>query len=131
MKSTLLKTRHLCGAFLLISMAAAITMAAESMPMMTKAEVKELVAKASTPQDHHRLAEYFTHKAEMMESEAAEHEDLAKEYANNSGGATVKTPMSGKTASHCTYFANDARKAAAEDREIAAAHEQMAKNVDK
>jgi len=131
MKSTLAKTRHLCGALLLISVAAAITMAAESMPMMSKAEVKALIGKASTSQDHHRLAEYFTHKTEMMDSEAAEHADLAKEFAKNPGVAAMKMRMSGKTAGHCNYFAQDARKAAAEDRAIAAAHEQMAKKRQK
>ena len=131
MKSLFAQMTRYSGVLLVISVAAGVAIAAESMPMMSKGEVKELVTKASTPQEHRRLAEYFTHKAEMMDSEAVEHDDLAKEYAKNPGVAAMKMPGSGRTASHCKYFAQAARKAAAEDRAIAAAHEQMAKNAEK
>jgi hypothetical protein len=57
---------------------------------MSKAEVKELIAKASTSEDHHRLAVYFNQKAEMMDAEAVEHDELAREYANNPGVAAMK-----------------------------------------
>lgn len=73
----------------------------------------------------------FTQKAEMMEAEALEHEELAKEYANNPGIHVMKHPMSGRTAAHCKYFAQAARKAATEDRALATAHEAMASNVKK
>ena len=110
---------------------ASLACAAESTPTISKAEAKELIAKASTPEDHHRLAAYFTQKAETMEAEAVEHEELAKEYFNNPGIHAMKHPMSGNTAGHCKYFAQAARKAAAEDRALAAAHEAMAKNPGK
>ncbi len=122
--------RH-CGVLLLISVAAGLAVAAEPMSMMSKAEVKELIGKASTPQDHQRLAEYFNHKAGMMEAEAVEHDELAKEYLNNPGIHAMKHPMSGTTSSHCKYFAQAARKAAAADRALAASHEQMAKTSPK
>jgi len=126
MKTTLKKiTRH-CGTVVLISLAAALARAVEPTAMMSKSEAKDLISKANTPQDHHRLAEYFTHKAEMMDAEAAEHDDLAKQYANNPGIHAMKHPMSGTTAGHCKYFAQAARKAAIEDRALAAAHEKMA-----
>jgi hypothetical protein len=122
-------TRH--GGFLLLTaLAAGLAFAAESTPPMSKAEVKELIAKASTPEDHHRLAAYFTQKAEKMEAEAVEHEELAKEYANIPG-VHEKKPMSGNTPAHCRYFAQAARKAAAEDRALAAAHESMAQKAQK
>ena len=110
---------------------ASLACAAESTPTISKAEAKELIAKASTPEDHHRLAAYFTQKAEKMEAEAVEHEELAKEYFNKPGIHPMKHPMSGKTAAHCKYFAQAARKAAAEDRALAAAHEDMAKQPQK
>ena len=62
----------------------------------------------------------------MMEAEAVEHDELAKEYANNPGDDATKHPMSAKSAAHCKYFAQAARKAAAEDRALAAANEEMA-----
>lgn len=115
--------------FLLIALAAGFAFAADPTPTMTKAEAKELIAKASTTEDHHRLATYFNQKAEMMDAEAAEHENLAKGYANNPGIHAMKHPMSGNTAAHCKYFAQAARKAATEDRALSAAHEAMSKNA--
>jgi hypothetical protein len=41
----------------------------------------------------------------------------------------VKHPMSGRTAEHCEYFAKSAREAAKAARELAGAHEQMAKEA--
>ena len=118
------------GCLLLTALIAGLAFGAES-TSLTKAEVKALIANASTPAQHHQLAAYFTQKAEMMEAEAVEHEDLAKEYAKNSGVDAMKHPMSGKTAGHCKYFAQVARKAAAEDRALAAAHEGMANQTEK
>lgn len=131
MKNTFQRiTRH-CGSLLLIALAAGLAFAATSMPTMSKDEMKQLIAKASTSEDHHRLAAYFTQKAKMMDAEAAEHEDLAKEYANNPGIWAMKMPMSGQTAAHCKYFAQAARKAATEDRALATAHEDMASKARK
>jgi hypothetical protein len=120
------------GSLLLIALAVGFAFAAESTPTMNKAEAKELIAKATTPEDHRRLAAYFTQKAENMEAEATEHEELAKEYAKNPQMIhEMKHPMSGNTAGHCRYFAQAARKAAAEDRALATAHENMAKMAQK
>ena len=131
MKNTFQRiTRH-CDLLLMIALAAGLAFAAESTPTMSKAEAKELIAKASTSEEHHRLAAYFTQKAEKMDAEAAEHEELAKEYFNNPGIHAMKHPMSGQTAGHCKYFAQAARKAGAEDRALAAAHEEMAKKAQK
>ena len=108
------------------ALAAGLSFAAASTPLMTKSEAKELIAKATTPEDHHRLAEYFNQKAATMEAEAVEHDELGAEYAKNPGIHAMKHPMSGTTAAHCKYFAQVARKAAAEDRALAAAHEGLA-----
>ncbi len=131
MKNTFQRIKHHGGSLLLIALAAGLAFAAESTPTMSKAEVKKLIAKASTPEDHHWLAAYFRQKAEKMEAEAVEHDELAKQYANNPGIHEMKHPMSGNTAAHCRYFSQAARKAAAEDRALAAAHESTAKNAQK
>ena len=130
MKNKFQRITHSAGLLLLVVFAS-LAWAAESNSTMSKAEVKELIVKASTHDDHHRLAAYFTQKAEKMEAEAVEHEELAKEYAANPGIHAMKHPMSGSTASHCKYFAQAARRAAAEDRALAAAHEEMAKKAGK
>ncbi len=128
MKNPSQKMTRYGGSLLLMALVAGLSFAAE--PTMSKAEVKELIGKASTPEDHHRLAAYFTQKADKMEAEAVEHEELAQEYTKHPIGLhEMKHPGSGGTAAHCRYFATAARKAAAEDRALAAAHESMAKNA--
>ncbi len=130
-KITLQRITGHCGLLLLIALSTSITFGAELRPAMSKADVKQLIGKASTPEDHHRLAAYFTQKAVMMDAEAVEHEELAKEYASHPGLEESKHPMSGTTAAHCKYFAQAARKAAIEDRALASGHEEMAKKSQK
>jgi hypothetical protein len=116
------------GRFLaLAALAVGLVFAVEPSPPMSRSAAKELISKASTPADHQRIAAYFRYKADVMEAEAVEHDELAAEYAKNPNGHDMKHPMSGKTAEHCKYFAQAARKAASEDRLMAAAHEAMAK----
>lgn len=131
MKNTFQRIARRGGLLLLLTAAAGFAFAAETTPAISKSDIKQLIAKATTPANHHELALYFTQKAEMMDAEAVEHEALAKEYANNPGIWAMKQPMSGKTAAHCKYFAQAARKAATEDRALAAAHEDMAKHAAK
>ncbi len=111
-----------CRLLLPITAAIGLALGAEPVSPMSKAEVKELISKSSTAEDHHRIAAYFKQKADVMDAEAAEHEDLAREYSNGRPTAgQIKHPMSSKTAAHCRYFAQAARKAATEDRALAAA----------
>ncbi len=130
MRNALQKMIHSAWLLFLIAVFAGLAPAADS-KSLTKAEAKQLIAKASTAEDHHKLAAYFTEKAERLEAEASEHEELAKEYARNPGIHEMKHPMSPNTAAHCKYFAEAARKAAKEDRALAAAHEAMAKTAQK
>lgn len=120
------------GWFLMLAtLTAGLAFAVEPVAPMSKAEAKELIGKASTPADHQRLASYFSYKATVMEAEAVEHDELAAEYAKHPNGHDMKHPMSGNTAGHCRYFAQASRKAAAEARLMATAHENMAKNWEK
>jgi hypothetical protein len=54
--------------------------AAEPARELTNKEVKELLKKASTAQDHLRFAAHFAAKAKKYEAESAEHADMAKMY---------------------------------------------------
>jgi hypothetical protein len=105
------------------------TNAAESTARLTKKEVKALVANAKAPDDHMKLARHFKQEAERLEADAKEHDELAQEYRKNPSPTAVKHPMSGRTAEHCEYFAKSAREAAKAARDLAAAHEQMAKQA--
>ncbi len=98
---------------------------------MSKNDVKTLVTNAKTAEDHERLAKHFDAEANQLDAEASEHRELAAVYKANPSGDESKHPMSGKTAGHCDYFANDAHKAAMQDRALAAAHRAMAKDASK
>ena len=127
MKHVPQSTTHHWRSLLLIAFAAGIAFAAEPAPKISKGELKELIASARTTEDHHRLAIYFKEKADMMEKEAVEHEELAQVYFDNPGNDEMKRSWSVTTAGHCRTYAKEARKAEAEDRALATAHETMAK----
>ena len=96
---------------------------------MSKEEVKTLIANAKTAEDHERLAKHFDAEADQLEAEANEHQELAAEYKAHPSGQDSKHPMSGKTAGHCQYFADDLHKAATQARALAADHRGMAKET--
>lgn len=103
-----------------------------AMPLATgqvlgKAELKKLIATASTPQDHERIAKHYDAKAVQLEAEAKEHEELAAAYKANPNIHEMKHPGSPQTASHCESMARSTRAAAKEARELAEDHREMAK----
>jgi hypothetical protein len=105
--------------------------AMESEGMLKAREVRALVANAKTAADHMKLARHFTAMAAKHEADAVEHEALAEEYARLPRPGAAKMPMSGNTPEHCKYYAEHCRKAAAQMRALAAAHEEMAKKAGK
>jgi hypothetical protein len=98
---------------------------------MSKEEVKTLIANAKSAEDHERLAKHFDAEAIQLDAEANEHQELVAVYKANPSGQESKHPMSGKTAGHCQYFADDLHKAATQARELAADHRDMAKQASK
>ena len=99
--------------------------------LLSKQELKDLVANAKNARDHERLAQHFEAKAVELEAESMEHQQLAAKYKANPTMHESKHPMSGETAGHCQYFADDLKKAAGRARQIAADHREMAKTVSK
>ena len=101
---------------------------------ITNKKVKASIASAKTPEDHLRLAAYFNQEADRMEADAKGHEELAGVYrlypAQPGGGKAGGNPQS-RTAEHCDSAARSLRDAAKSLRELAAEHEQMAKDVSK
>ncbi len=110
-------------------LAGGVSLRADDSKILTKDELKHLVATAETPQDHQRLAAHFTAKADQLEAEAQEHTELAATYKAHPTIHEQKHPMSGQTASHCDYFAKSLLKAAQDARKLAADHEEMAKEA--
>lgn len=116
---------------LLVTLASGTAMAVEPKGAMKPKEVRALVANATTPADHMKLARHFSAMAAKHEAEAVEHEALVIEYTRRPTVSSVKRPMAPDTAEHCKYFAEHCRNAAKEMRAMAAAHEAMAKVAEK
>ena len=93
---------------------------------LSKKEVTQLLQKASTPQDHARLASHYEAKAKKFEAEAAEHADMAKMYRARPTASESKRPMAPDTAAHCDFIAESLGKAAKEAHLLATAHERVA-----
>jgi hypothetical protein len=107
-----------------LSLAVAVEPAA-----LTKKDLKAAITNAKTPQEHRRVADYYKREADRMLAEASEHDELAVVYAKSPNPAMMKQPMSGRTADHCKFFAEAARKAAQESQEMAKLHEEMAQQA--
>ena len=89
----------------------------------------ELVATAKTAADYRKLTEHYRAAATKHEAEAKEHVDLGAQYRANPTTSESKRPGAPDTASHCLTFAEHCRKQAAIMNEMAAMHEEMAKNL--
>ena len=98
---------------------------------LSKKEVVALIATAKSPEDHSRLAQYYKAEADRLEVEAKDHDELAAAYRKSSTwqASAAKGPMRPDTPAHCEYFAKSVREAANASREMAAEHEQMAKDA--
>lgn len=119
------KFLNIARTLVLVAGAAFMTTSMANAQLLTKAQLKELTATAKTAQDHEKLAKHFDAKAAEYEADAKEYEELAAVHHNN--GHSSKHPMSGLTEEHCKYFAEQARRAAAEAKKVAADHREMAK----
>ena len=98
---------------------------------LSKSQVKELIATAKSSADHMQLAGYYNKEADRLDAEAQEHEEFAVAYHKStaSHAAGMKNPMAPNTAAHCEFFARTAHEAAKSARELAASHQQMAKDA--
>src|SRR4051794_33134713 len=100
-----MKTPRIRNVFLLAFAYTGLAFAADANAPLTKQEVKTLISKAHTAEEHNRIAAYFKANAQKLDAQAAEHEELAAEYAKQPTIHEAKHPMSGETASHCKFFA--------------------------
>jgi hypothetical protein len=91
-------------------------------PKLTTKEAKSLIVSANTPQDHHKLACYFRAEAREEADKAKYHEEMGQLYA---GSSNEKHDM----VDHCKEFAEEARKAADSDNQLADEHEKMAEQA--
>ena len=97
--------------------------------LLTKKQLAELVSTAKTAEDHRKLAAHYRAVAAKHEMEAKEHVELAAKYKANPTASESKRPGAPDTASHCLTYAEHCRKAAKTMSDMAAMHEEMAKNM--
>lgn len=107
-----------------IAFSAGTAVAAPSQTMLSKQEVKILLATARTAADHRVLASYYRQQADEYTRKSVEHSAMAARFATGSAISQSKPGIQGEI--HCRYFASEygeqARKAAA----LAVSHEEMA-----
>lgn len=89
-------------------------------------DLKAALKAAKTPEDHVRIAAYCKAKAEKLDAEAVAYEGAAATYRN---GPVVKNLMAPNTAARFESMAKGLREEAQSNRELAALHEQMAKDA--
>jgi hypothetical protein len=100
---------------------------ADDSKILKKDELKNLIANAKTAQDHRRIADHYSAKAEQFEAEATEHAEEAAKYRANPNMHEMKHPGSPQTASHCESMARSLRAAAKQAKQLVEDHQAMAK----
>jgi hypothetical protein len=110
--------------------------AAETSPILTKKELKTLLATAKTPADHARLATYYRDKAQHLRQQeqefSAQAANLATQPSAIEGKCTrsflSKQGSSCNSASHYSYFAKECAKKAKDAETLAAQQQQLSEN---
>ena len=92
---------------------------------LSKKELKALLATASTPADHEKLARHFEAKAADLQQDAVEHEELATSWTAPPSNKGVPPVQWGQ---HCKSLASSLSKASTEARKLADVHKQLAKD---
>lgn len=95
---------------------------------LSKKELKTLIANASTPEDHERIAAYYRTEGEQLKAKQREHEEELAEYLKNPSSHPVpKWPTMDQ---HCRQLIFYYSKAAQKAFELADLHDEMAKKAE-
>jgi len=95
-------------------------------PSMTKKEVKQLIATAESAEDHLRIAAYYAEEANRLDEKKKEHTEMGAEYDKNPQRYPSKLALGQHCRNLAGYYASAEEKAL----ELAAAHEEMAKQLE-
>jgi hypothetical protein len=96
---------------------------------LSKRQLNTLIAIASTPAEHQRIAEFYRYQAQDYLAQSKEHAQMAEQYKSNPIRNNSKAVFS--TVNHCEYWAQKFSEMAAKSQELAAQHEQMATDAGK
>lgn len=92
----------------------------------SKQQLNTLIATASTPTEHRRIAQYYRAKAQDYQAQSKEHEQMLAAYrANPSIGGKSRASF----INHCEYYSQNFKDMAVKSQELAALHEQMAQEA--
>lgn len=84
------------------------------------------IAAAKTAADHEAIAKAYDDEANRLEAMAKEHEQMAQSYRAMTTGSKGADPAA--MAAHCTKLVKEYQAAAKQNKDLAAAHRQMAKD---
>ena len=123
---------HLIDKLMLLTVAAGMLTAvipvparASDKPLLSKSELKDLIAHAGTRADHERIAQYFDAEAVRYEEQAKEHGELSEYYHKTPDPTLSKHPNSQRSFAHCDALSKSLQKAAVSARQLAADHRGM------
>jgi hypothetical protein len=94
---------------------------------LTARELRVLAVSARTPQEHLRLADYYSAKGEADLAQAMQQEKMALNYSANTVASSSKFVFG--TVNHCVSLVQRLKRHAAKMRTLAWEHEQMAKEA--
>jgi len=100
-------------------------------PILMAREANALIVTAKTPKEHRTLAMYFNQEAGQYEADAKEHEEMIEAYRKTPTPFATETLGGVRTIEHCESLAKSDREMARVLREMAAAHEEMARKASK
>jgi len=97
---------------------------------LTDAQVKELIANAKEPADHHKLAAYYQGKADEAKQAIAEHKDMLAAYNKNPSTHPLAKAQGGPIAM-CNDLIRIYQQEEKANLDLAAYHEKMAQDISK
>ena len=106
-----------------------LAMAADSVPTLSKKELKTLLATAQTPADHEKIAAYYHEKAMRLDAKAQEFSAQADFLATQPAGVESKQGISCLCTSHFRHFARVYADEAKESQALATQHDEVAKRM--
>lgn len=93
---------------------------------LSKQQLNTLIATASTPAEHRRIAQYYRAKTQDYLAQSKEHEQMLAAYrANPSIGGKARPAF----INHCEYYSQSFKDMAVKSQELTTLHEQMAQEA--
>ena len=119
------------GSIFALMLAMTITVIAQVSPAspvkpekLSKSELRSLIATATTPEQHMRLAQYYAAKAQRYFAESNEHQEMAEQFRNNPMMNNDKRRFG--TVDHCEYYTKFFKQRAIKMQSLADMQKRMA-----